>query len=231
MNKSPQTLRSAGHLIDNGLAGEARRMELDAVGARYAIAVTPEVAALIDPTDAADPIARQFVPSWDELTVHPAERADPIGDHVRSPLPGLVHRYPDRVLLKIIGVCPVYCRFCFRREMVGPDAGQSMSDEEIDAALAYIHRHPEIWEVILTGGDPFMLSPRRVAALRAGLAGITHVGVLRWHTRVPVVDPSRVTPELHHRAQERPADDGDRVAHQSSARTHRRCPDGHRAIG
>ena len=78
-------------------------------------------------------------------------------------MPGLVHRYPDRVLLKLVSVCPVYCRFCFRREMVGPGKAAALSDAELGAALDYIRAHPEIWEVILTGGDPLILSPRRVA--------------------------------------------------------------------
>jgi lysine 2,3-aminomutase len=121
---------------------------------------------------------------------------DPIGDRIKSPAPGIVHRYPDRVLLKIASVCPVYCRFCFRREMVGPQNGEMLSREELDAALAYIAATPQIWEVILTGGDPFVLSPRRLREVTDRLSNIQHVKVLRWHTRVPVVDPTRVDDEL-----------------------------------
>src|SRR5690606_24974333 len=121
---------------------------------------------------------------------------DPIGDHVKSPVKGVVHRYPDRVLLKIVGVCPVYCRFCFRREMIGPAAEANLTAEEIEAALAYIRARPEIWEVILTGGDPFVLSPRRVRDVTAVLDDIAHVKIVRWHTRVPVVAPERVTDDL-----------------------------------
>ncbi len=166
---------------------------LAAVAERYAVAITPAISALIERNDPADPIARQFVPSAAELITHPAELADPIGDQARSPVPGLVHRYPDRVLLKIVGVCPVYCRFCFRREMVGPDAGHNLTDAELTAALAYIRATPAIWEVILTGGDPFMLSERRIRALMRAIDTIPHVKVLRWHTRIPVVAPDRVT--------------------------------------
>ena len=151
------------------------------------------MAALIDPADAADPIGRQFLPSAAELFAHAAELADPIGDYAKSPVDGVVHRYPDRVLLKIVGVCPVYCRFCFRREMVGPDTGHNLSEAELDAALSYIRDTPAIWEVILTGGDPFMLSERRVRALMQALDAIAHVKVVRWHTRVPVVAPQMVT--------------------------------------
>jgi len=106
---------------------------------------------------------------------------------------GIVHRYRDRVLLKIVNHCAVYCRFCFRREMVGPQGEAALSPSALDAALAYIAAHPEIWEVILTGGDPFMLPARRAAALTGKLAAIDHVKIIRWHTRVPVVDPERVT--------------------------------------
>jgi len=192
----PQTLRTVGDLAAAGLVGEAAREPLNRVAARYSIAITPAIAELIDPADPADPIARQFVPDVRELDRHPAERDDPIGDGAKSPVRGIVHRYPDRVLLKIVGVCPVYCRFCFRREQVGPNAGTTLDDVELAAALDYIRAHPEIWEVILTGGDPWVLSPRRIAEVTAALSVIDHVKILRWHTRVPVVAPERVTDTL-----------------------------------
>ena len=113
-----------------------------------------------------------------------------------SPVEGIVHRYPDRVLLKLVHVCAVYCRFCFRREMVGPGQEQALSPAALDAALAYIRAHPEIWEVILTGGDPLVLSPRRLRCGDEALAAIEHVKIIRLHTRVPVVDPARITPAL-----------------------------------
>lgn len=169
---------------------------LAAVAARYAIAITPEMAALIDRTDPGDPIARQFVPSVDELTVLPEENGDPIGDAAHTPVPGVVHRYKGRALLKVISACPVYCRFCFRREMVGPGQAPPLSGDELSAALAYLAEHEEISEVILTGGDPFMLSPRRAAEIVQRLEAMPHVKTIRWHTRVPVVDPGRVTPEF-----------------------------------
>lgn len=168
---------------------------LDEVARRYAVAVTPALTDLIDPCDPDDPIARQFRPTAAELDTLPEERADPIGDAAHSPVKGLVHRYPDRVLLKALHACPVYCRFCFRREMVGP-GGETLSPSEIEAALAYVRAHPGIWEVILTGGDPLMLSPRRMAALIGALDAIPHLGVVRLHTRVPVADPDRVSAAL-----------------------------------
>ncbi len=191
-----QTLRTADDLVDAGLVASERREAISRVAARYAVAITPAMAELIDTADARDPIARQFVPDPRELDHHPAEASDPIGDHPKSPVRGLVHRYPDRVLLKIVGVCAVYCRFCFRREMIGPSSEMALSEAELDAALAYIFAHPEIWEVILTGGDPLVLSPRRVREVTERLSEIPHVKVLRWHTRVPVVAPERVTRDL-----------------------------------
>jgi lysine 2,3-aminomutase len=194
--RTRRALRTAQAIVDAGLASPERLEELQRVAARYAVAITPTMAGLIDPDDASDPIARQFIPDGRELQTLPEEHPDPIGDHAHSPLPGLVHRYPDRVLLKISSVCPVYCRFCFRREMVGPDLGHSLSPEQWAAALDYIRARPEIWEVIFTGGDPFVLSDRRIAEVTQSVAAIEHVKVLRWHTRVPVVAPERITPDL-----------------------------------
>ncbi|MBR2536243.1 MAG: lysine-2,3-aminomutase-like protein [Hyphomicrobium sp.] len=196
MKRGTATLRSADDLLAAGLIDAARAADVTRIGKRYAIAVTPAVVSLIDRNDPHDPIARQFVPDAAELKTHPAELADPIGDTIKSPAPGIVHRYPDRVLLKIASVCPVYCRFCFRREMVGPELGDALSDEEIATALDYIRATPGIWEVILTGGDPFILSPRRIRAVTEALGAVPHVKILRWHTRVPVVDPARVTDDL-----------------------------------
>lgn len=185
----PQALADAGLIKADAIADIAR------VAERYAITITPEIAALVDRRDSKDPIAAQFVPTMAELNALPEENPDPINDHAFSSVQGLVHRYKDRVLLKVVSVCPVYCRFCFRREMVGP-GGESLIGEDLDAAIAYIATRPEIFEVIMTGGDPFMLSPRRAAELTQRLAAISHVKVLRWHTRVPVVDSARITPEF-----------------------------------
>jgi lysine 2,3-aminomutase len=196
MKTSSQTLRRPGDLVEAGLAAPQRRADLERVAARYAVAITPAMAALIEASDPHDPIARQFVPDPAELDVQPEERADPIGDDVHSPVAGLVHRYPDRVLLKLVHVCAVYCRFCFRREMIGPGKPSALSAKALSAALGYIAAHPQIWEVILSGGDPLVLSPRRLAAVMKRLGAIAHVKVVRVHTRVPAVDPARVTPAM-----------------------------------
>lgn len=190
-----RTLRSAADLADAGLVAPDAVVELAEVTAAYAIAITPALASLIDRTDPNDPIGRQFVPSRAELDVRAEELPDPIGDKTHEPVEGIVHRYPDRVLLKAVSVCPVYCRFCFRREMVGPNKDGNLSPAELEGALAYIRAHPEIWEVIVTGGDPFMLSARRASALMRELEAIPHVKIIRWHTRMPVADPDRISNE------------------------------------
>src|SRR6202012_3978464 len=110
-------------------------------------------------------------------TTPPHERADPIGDAAHSPVKGIVHRHRDRVLFKAVASCPVYCRFCFRRETIGPGKPNALSPQDFEAAFAYIANHPEIWEVILTGGDPFILSPRRAAEITRRLAATPHVKV------------------------------------------------------
>jgi lysine 2,3-aminomutase len=190
------TLRDPRSLAEAGLVPSERLPALEAVAARYAVAITPAMAELIDPADVLDPIARQFIPSPDELIASPGEDGDPIGDAVHSPVDGIVHRYRDRVLLKPTHTCAVYCRFCFRREMVGPEGLSNLTPAQLDAAFAYIARHTEIWEVIVTGGDPFVLSPRRLANLMDRLNAIEHVKIVRFHTRVPAVDPEAVTDAL-----------------------------------
>lgn len=191
-----KTLRDVRSLTQAGLVPSERLPALGAVAARYAVAITPAMAELIEAGDENDPIARQFVPSPEELVASPGEDGDPIGDAAHSPVEGIVHRYPDRVLLKPTHTCAVYCRFCFRREMVGPEGLSTLTPAQLDAALAYIAQRPQIWEVIVTGGDPLVLSPRRLADLMDRLEAIEHVRIVRFHTRVPAVDPETVTPEL-----------------------------------
>jgi lysine 2,3-aminomutase len=189
-----RVLTSAEALVDAGLLPASRLAEANAVASRYAVAVTPDMARLIETSD--DAIGLQFLPQARELVTLPEENPDPIGDHAHSPVEGIVHRYPDRVLLKVLHVCPVYCRFCFRREMVGPAGDGTLSGDKLQAALDYISGNPQIWEVILTGGDPLMLSPRRMAGLMRAFAAMPHVRVVRLHSRVPVVSPERMTDEM-----------------------------------
>lgn len=189
------TIRLPSELVAAGLAPPEKLADLARVTERYAVAITPGIAGLVDRDDPKDPIARQFVPDIAELTTTPDERADPIGDDAHSPVEGIVHRYPDRVLLKLVNVCAVYCRFCFRREMVGPGK-QALSPDKLDAALTYVQAHPEIWEVILTGGDPLVLSARRLRDAMQRIAAVDHVKIVRIHTRLPIVAPEKITPSL-----------------------------------
>src|SRR5664279_3149418 len=141
------SLRKLDDMADAGLL-PAVTPELEAVAAQFTVSITPAMQSLIDPADPHDPIAAQFVPSVHELIVHADELSDPIGDDAHSPVRGIVHRYPDRLLLKLVVTCPVYCRFCFRREQIGQGEGL-LSAEALDHAFAYIEQHSEIWEVIL----------------------------------------------------------------------------------
>ena len=189
----PRTLRRPQELAQAGLIAPQDVPGAEAVAQRYAIAVPPALAALIERKD--DPLGLQFIPDPAELTTALHESADPIADEALSPIPGIVHRYPDRALLKPLLACPVYCRFCFRREQVGPDGGL-LSEAELDAAYAYIEAHPGIREIILTGGDPLILSPRRLGAMLRRLERIPHIELLRIHTRAPIADPSLVEDAL-----------------------------------
>jgi len=185
----------AEDLIPGGLATPDRLREIRQVAEQFAVAVTDDLAELIDAEDNRDPIAAQFLPSRAELKKAAEELDDPIGDDRCSPVPGIVHRYPDRVLLKPLLLCPVYCRFCFRREVVGNKSGV-LGRAALNIALDYIRRHSQIWEVIVTGGDPFLLAPRRIGEIVRALDQVAHLGVIRFHTRVPVADPRRVTSAL-----------------------------------
>ena len=191
-----RVLHTTADLARAGLVEPDAIAALEAVAARYAIAITPAVAAMIDPADPLDPIGLQYLPSPEELISAPGEQADPIGDQIHAPVKGIVHRYPDRLLLTATYACAVYCRFCFRREVVGPGGAGGLTPAELDGALAYIAGHPEVWEVILSGGDPLVLSPRRIADLVQRISDIPHVKILRVHTRLPVADPEQVSEAL-----------------------------------
>jgi lysine 2,3-aminomutase len=184
------TLRRIADLVAAGLVEPARAEALERVASRYAVAVTPTMADLIESPE--DPVGRQFVPAEAELAITPDERLDPIGDAAHEAVPGVVHRYPDRVLLKPHHACAVYCRFCFRREQVGP-GGAALDEAALERALDYIRARPEIWEVILSGGDPLLLSARRLKRLIGALDAVPHLGSIRIHTRVPIVAPGRVS--------------------------------------
>ena len=150
---------------------------------------------ILSPAALDDAVGKQYMPDARENIVAPEENEDPIGDDAHSPVKGIVHRYPDRVLLKITDTCSVYCRFCFRKEMVGKGEGV-LSDSDIDAAIEYVCADENIREVILTGGDPLTLSNRRLGELFAKLETIEHLDIIRIHTRAPIVQPARIDDAL-----------------------------------
>ena len=162
---------------------------------KYAYRITDTIKNVMKGGVSQDPVAKQYIPQKQELKILPEENIDPIGDDLHSPVKGIVHRHTDRVLYKPANVCAVYCRYCFRREMIGPGS-DILNAEERTAALDYIRAHPEIWEVILTGGDPLVLSPRQLGEIISALNQIKHVQVIRIHTRVPIADPARMTDDL-----------------------------------
>lgn len=195
MNDASPRTRALTHpedLLSEGLVTAAAMPALHEVAADFRIRLTPAMRAAI--TRPADPVAAQFVPTAAELVTRPEELLDPIGDAAHAPAPGLTHRYPDRVILHVTKTCDVYCRFCFRRETVGETG--PLPEADLALALNYIAATPAIREVILTGGDPLTLSPRRLEDVLSRLGAIPHVTTLRIHSRVPVVAPERITPAL-----------------------------------
>jgi lysine 2,3-aminomutase len=167
---------------------------LEEVAKKFSVSVTPLVANAIVSTNAPE-LSRQYVPAAAELQVYDHELTDPIGDTKYTPVKGITHRYPDRVLLKPIHTCAVYCRFCFRREKVGRQE-EALNGQELNEALNYIEKNPAVWEVILSGGDPLMLQPDKLAIILKRLQKIPHVGVIRIHTRVPLVAPEKLSPAM-----------------------------------
>jgi lysine 2,3-aminomutase len=190
-----KALTSVDALVTHGVVAPDAGASLRRVEENFSIRLTPETFRQMRSLDARDPVYAQYVPSTDELHVGDGELLDPIGDDTFEKVKGITHRYPDRVLLKPTHTCQVYCRFCFRREKVG-QADEALNQEELAAALDYIARTPEIWEVILSGGDPLILSDRRLQMILDRLGQMEHVGVIRFHTRIPVVEPQRITDSL-----------------------------------
>ncbi len=191
-----EDIRTIASLAKQGLITTEEINVLQPVVDQFALAMTHDMQTLIDRTQVPhDPIAKQFIPSINELIIAAEERDDPIGDQLFSPVKGIVHRHADRCLLMPAQICAVYCRFCFRREKIGSHA-ETLTPAQLTAALDYIAQHSEIWEVILTGGDPLILKPMMLAEIMQRLAAIPHVEVVRIHTRIPVVDPERIHVDL-----------------------------------
>ena len=157
--------------------------------------ITPYYASLISPTDPDDPLRRTMIPSMAEYDVAPGERDDPLGEEDHSPMPGLVHTYPDKILFLVTDFCATYCRYCTRSRMVG--GGEFLPEKSMwSKALAYIEEHKEVRDVLLSGGDPLVLADDRLEWLLERLHAIPHVEFIRIGTKIPAVLPQRITPEL-----------------------------------
>jgi lysine 2,3-aminomutase len=164
-------------------------------GNKLSLAITPHYFNLIEPENPGCPIRRQIIPHVGEGTVSPAEMADPCGEDSHMPVPGLVHRYPDRALFLITDRCAAYCRYCTRSRVVS-GAGEQELHTDFDEAIAYLQSHREIRDVLLSGGDPLLFSDDKLDALLTRLRAIPHLEFLRIGTRVPIFLPQRITPEL-----------------------------------
>ena len=162
---------------------------------KLALAITPGFFNLIDTRDPGCPIRRQVIPHADESRLDNREMSDPCGEDVRSPVPGIVHRYPDRILFLVTDRCAAYCRYCTRSRMVSNATGYDFHPE-LERQIAYVREHPEVRDVLLSGGDPLLLSDDKLDLLLGRLRAIEHVEFLRIGTRIPVFLPQRITPEL-----------------------------------
>ncbi len=173
----------------------AERRGLELAPGKFAVSVTPHFAALMNPHDPDCPIRRQVVPRQEELVVGEGDMVDPCGEDHHSPLPGLVHRYPDRVLLLALDTCAAYCRYCTRSRLVAQGHLEPLA-RRLDRIVSYLEEHTEVRDVLLSGGDPLLFSDERLDALLARLRRIPHLEFLRIGSRVPCFLPQRITPEL-----------------------------------
>jgi lysine 2,3-aminomutase len=172
------------------------REGLERTGSRLPVGITPYYAVLMDPDDPAEPLRRTHIPVASEQVASSGEAADPLAEERQSPVPGLVHRYPDRVLFLATDVCASYCRYCTRSRMVGGSGDHVFSTRQWDRQIEYIAAHPEIRDCLISGGDPLTLSSARLDTLLARLAAIPHLEFIRIGTKVPVVLPQRITSGL-----------------------------------
>ena len=174
---------------------DKEREDLLSMTARFRMGITPYYLSLIDKNNPDCPIRKQAIPTINELNVREEELPDPLGDERRSPIKGITHRYPDRLLLYPTYQCAMYCRHCFRRRIVG-QSDKTLTSEEMDKAIAYIQEHTEVREVILSGGDPLFLPDEMLKSLLSRIKNIPHVRWIRIHSRVFVTLPYRITPTL-----------------------------------
>jgi len=173
---------------------ESERKALQTSGL-FRVDITPYFISLIDPDDPNDPVRKQIIPRSDEMQAFTAMMEDSLAEDRHSPVPGLVHRYPDRVLMLVTTQCASYCRYCTRSRIVG-DPGQTFSQQEFDAQIEYLKRAPQVRDVLLSGGDPLVLAPKILERILTRLREIPHIEIIRIGSRVPVFLPMRITQEL-----------------------------------
>jgi lysine 2,3-aminomutase len=191
-----QRIRDVDGLARLFALSETERKTVDRIGGRLPVGITPYYASLMDPLDANEPIRRTMIPVGGELLRGRGEADDPLGEDDDSPVPGLVHRYPDRVLFLVTNFCATYCRYCTRARMVGHTGEHHFNTRQYERALGYIEAHPEIRDVLISGGDPLTMGDERLDWLLGRLRAIPHVEFLRIGTKVPAVLPQRITPEF-----------------------------------
>ena len=184
-----ETLEKVVHLTDR------ERDDIRECLGKFTMEITPYYAALMDPDDPFCPVRMQSVPRIAEMHDDPSDMHDPLHEDVDSPVPGLTHRYPDRVLLLVTNICSMNCRHCTRRRLVG-DTDVDMPEDNVAAAIEYIRNTPTVRDVLLSGGDPFVLPDERLRSILARLRAIPHVEIIRIGTRTPVVLPQRITDDL-----------------------------------
>ena len=165
-------------------------------GKKFSVGITPYYASLLDPTDGGDPLRRTTLPITSEFTVSTDELIDPLAEDSHSPVPGIIHRYPDRVLFLVTDFCPVYCRYCTRSRMVGGNADFHINLDQWKCALSYIAQTPGVRDVLISGGDPLVYPDERIEWLLGALRAIPHVEFIRIGTKIPFVLPQRITLKL-----------------------------------
>jgi lysine 2,3-aminomutase len=175
---------------------ESERKTVERIGGRLPVGITPYYASLMDPEDPDEPIRRTMIPTAGELIRGSGEAEDPLDEDGDSPVPGLVHRYPDRVLFLVTNFCATYCRYCTRARMVGHTGEYHFNPSQYQLALDYIAAHPEIRDVLLSGGDPLTMKDDRLEWILSRLRAIPHVEFVRIGTKIPAVLPQRITPQL-----------------------------------
>jgi lysine 2,3-aminomutase len=196
--KQRKRLQGLDAFVQAGLISATAAAQMQAANPFLAASITQDMVDLLpkDPKQwATDPIALQFIPNLQELHLGEDTLEDPLGDRAHMPVEGVVHRHADRCLLMPLSVCALYCRFCFRKEQIGPGMA-ALSPAQLELAYGYIQSRPELFEVILSGGDPLMLKPKAFNAILTRLTAMDHIKVIRIHTRIPVVDTDKITDDL-----------------------------------